>query len=190
MSLLLCFSGQIGSGKSSVSTAVAEALGWRRTGFGDYLRSEISRLGGDPNDREALQNLGQIRVDADPAAFCRDVLVAGGFIAGDDFVIDGIRHVRIFEILADVGTPSQARLLFLGALEATRVARVEARADAQDFVRASTHRVEAELRDALPQRADGVVNADQSSDRVVSDCLELVRHWRQEPFDARADNRA
>ena len=34
---------------------------------------------------------------------CPDVLAAGGFRAGDDFVIDGIRHVAIFEILAAVG---------------------------------------------------------------------------------------
>lgn len=179
MSLLLCFSGQIGSGKSSVSTAVAEALGWRRAGFGDYLRSEISRLGGDPNDREALQDLGQNRVDDNPEAFCRDVLNAGGFMPGDDFVIDGVRHVRIFRILAAVSAPSQARLLFLGALETTRIARVEARADARDFARASTHLAEAELCDALPQRADGTVNADQSLDRVVSDCLDIVQQWLQ-----------
>ena len=180
MSLLLCFSGQIGSGKSSVSTAVAEALGWRRTGFGNFLRSEIVRLGGDPNDREALQDLGQRRVDEDPAAFCRDVLAAGGFHPGGDFIIDGVRHVRIFEVLADVGAPTQARLLFLGARDSTRLERVGARADAQDFDRASEHRVEAELRDALPDRADGVVDANQPLDRVVSDCLDLVRGWRQD----------
>lgn len=177
MSLLLCFSGQIGSGKSSVSTTVAAALGWRRTGFGDYLRNEIDRLGGDPNDRKALQDLGQARVDKDPMAFCSDVLAAAGFQPGDDFVIDGIRHVPIFEILAAVGKPSQARLLFLGALETTRNARVQSRADAGDFVRASTHRVETELQEALPHRADAVVDADQPLDRVVADCLELVRRW-------------
>lgn len=180
MSLLLCFSGQLGSGKSSVSTAVAEALGWGRTGFGDYLRGEIARTGGDPNDREALQNLGQRRVDDDPVAFCRDVLAAGGFHPGDDFVIDGVRHVRIFEILADVSAPSEAKLLFLGAHDSTRLERVGARADAGDFARASEHRVEAELRDALPDRADGIVDADQALDRVVSDCLDLVRCWRLE----------
>jgi dephospho-CoA kinase len=187
MSLLLCFSGQIGSGKSSVSTVIAEALGWRRTGFGEYLRSEIARVGGDPNDRKALQDLGQKRVDKDPTAFCRDVLSAGSFMPGDDFVIDGVRHVRIFEILTEVSTPSQARLLFLGALQTTRLARVEARADARDFARASTHRVEAELHDALPQRADGIVNADQSLDHVVSDCLELIRHWQQKRPSTDAD---
>lgn len=181
MSLLLCFSGQIGSGKSSVSAAVATSLGCRRTGFGDYLRNEVTRLGGDPDDRKALQDLGQKRVDADPVAFCSDVLASGGFLPGDDFVIDGIRHVGIFDILAKIGRPSRAKLLFLGASEATRIGRVETRDDAQDFVRASKHRVEAELRDALPHRADGVINADQPFDRVLADCLRLAQQWNSSP---------
>lgn len=187
MSMLLCFSGQIGSGKSSVSSKVAEALGWQRTGFGDYLRGEIAKVGGDPNDRQSLQNLGQQRVDEDSRAFCRDVLAAGGFKAGDDFVIDGIRHVDIFETLADVAKPSQARLLFLGAREAIRSARIQTRSDADDFERASAHRVEAELQDALPKRADGLVDASQPLAEVVVECLNLVRRWQQEPVGKDAD---
>lgn len=180
MSLLLCFAGQIGSGKSSVSSAVATALGWRLTGFGDYLRSEITRLGDDAHDRKALQDLGHARVDTDAKAFCKDVLTAGGFRPGDDFVIDGVRHVSIFDILVTVSAPSNARLLFLEACETTRTTRVEARADAQDFVRATAHRVEADLRSALPQRADAVMNANQSLERVVSDCLNVVEHWKKQ----------
>jgi cytidylate kinase len=177
MSVLLCFSGQIGSGKSSVSKAVAEALGWSRIGFGEYLRNEVTRLGGDPNGRRALQDLGQMRVNDDPVAFCRDVLNAGGFKPGDNFVIDGIRHISIFEILAQLGKPSNARLLYLRASESARMARVEVRSDSSDFARASRHRVEAELSDMLPQRAHGIVSADQSLDCVVSDCLNLVQKW-------------
>jgi cytidylate kinase len=179
MSLLLCFSGQIGSGKSSVSLALAEALGWRRTGFGDYLRSEIARLDGDPGSREALQDLGQSRVDDDPSAFCRDVLAAGSFRPGDNFVIDGIRHLAIFEILRILSTPTHARLIFLAATEATRIARVDERSGSWNFARASGHRVESELRDALPQRADGLVSADRPIDLVVADCLDLVKLWQQ-----------
>jgi cytidylate kinase len=179
MSLMLCFSGQIGSGKSSVSTAVAAALGWRRAGFGDYLRSEIARLGGDPNDRKALQDLGQKRVEDDSTAFCRDVLAAAGFQPGDDFVIDGIRHVAIFRVLTAVAKPSEAHLLFLGAAETTRNVRIQSRSDAQDFTRASGHRVETELQDALPQCADAVVDAFQPFDQVVADCLDLARRWHQ-----------
>lgn len=177
MSLLLCFAGQIGSGKSSVSMAVSKTLGWRRTGFGDYLRSEITRTGGDPDDRKALQDLGQARVDDDAVKFCLDVLSAGCFKAGDDFVIDGIRHVSIFDILARVSKPSEAKLLFLGAGEAMRSARIQSRSDAGDFSRASAHRVEADLSDALPVRADGVVDADQPLQRVVEDCHKLIRGW-------------
>lgn len=177
MSLLLCFSGQIGSGKSSISTAVATALNWQRTGFGDYLRNEIARLGGDPNDRRALQDLGQKRVEEDPTAFCRDVLAFGCFQPGEPFVIDGVRHVRIYEILAGLVAPSQARLLFLGACETTRIVRVRTRSDAGDFDRASTHRVETELANDLPLKADGIVDANQPLDRVLADCLDLVREW-------------
>jgi cytidylate kinase len=179
MSLVLCFSGQIGSGKSAVSTLVSDALGWRRTGFGEYLRGEISRGGGDPDDRKALQDLGQARVDADAVAFCRDVLATAGFNPGDNFVIDGIRHVTIFETLKQVTAPSQSKLLFLGASEMTRSDRIQARADAADFTRAVEHRVESDLRDALPNRADAVINADQAIDRVVFDCLKWVNRWQE-----------
>lgn len=91
MTVLVCFSGQIGSGKSSVSVAVATALGWSRTGFGDYLRAQIVQAGGDPHSRETLQDLGQRLVEADPEEFCRSVLNDGGFRPGEDFLIDGVR---------------------------------------------------------------------------------------------------
>jgi adenylate kinase family enzyme len=177
MSLLLCFSGQIGSGKSSVSAEVAAKLGWSRTGFGDYLRAEILRRGGDTGGREALQDLGKYRVDENCEAFCRDVLAFGGFRPGQNFVIDGIRHVSVFDTLAVQGLPSRARLLFLGAQETIRVARVMTRADAHDFERAAKHSVEAELANAVPKRADGTVNTEQTFERVVSDCLNLVQGW-------------
>ncbi|UUP17874.1 hypothetical protein [Nitratireductor thuwali] len=185
MSLLLCFSGQIGSGKSSVSAEVASVLGWARVGFGEYLRSEIQRLGGDSGAREALQKLGQKRVESDATKFCQDVLDAGGFVPGDDFVVDGIRHVRIFDILTSIGAPSQAKLLYLHAQETTRLSRIGARDDVQDFARASVHDVEAELRDELPERADGIVNAGNSFEQVVGDCLRLVENWRRELPDSR-----
>ena len=178
MSLLVCFSGQIGSGKSSVSAAVSEALGWRRTGFGDFLRAEIARSGGDPASRQALQDLGQQRVDNDPEAFCRDVLSAGGFRPGDNFVIDGVRHVSIFRILRVLAAPFTARLLFLEASDAARTARVETRSDHSDLERAATHRVESELGDALPEQADAVINANRPFDEVVKNCLTIIGSWR------------
>ena len=105
MSMLVCFSGQISSGKSSVSNAVARALGWRRAGFRDYLRAEIKHMGGDPTSRRALQNLGQQRVESGPEGSCRAVLSSGGLTPGDDFVIDGLRHLKLLQILAGLALP-------------------------------------------------------------------------------------
>lgn len=178
MTTLVCFSGQIGSGKSSVSTAVATALCWPRTGFGDYLRAEITRGGGDPQSREALQDLGQRLVEADPEAFCLSVLAAGGFTPGDDFLIEGVRHVEIFHVLERIAAPSTARLLFLDAGNTHRLTRVRDRADKDDFARAATHRVESELRSDLPTLADMVVDATRSFDDVVADCLASIRMWQ------------
>lgn len=178
--MLVCFSGQIGSGKSSVSAAVGTALGWRRTGFGDYLRAEIARLGGDPTSREALQNLGQQLVAADADAFCHSVLDAGGFKPGDNFLIDGVRHAEIFRILARFAEPSIARLLFLSVEETQRLARVAERTDNADFARASQHSVEAQLQNELPDLAHAVVDAARPFQEVVASCLTEIEGWLRE----------
>ena len=178
MSLLICFSGQIGSGKSSVSNVVAQTLGWKRAGFGDYLRTEIKRTGGDPTSRQALQDLGQQHVEGDPEDFCRAVLATGGFTPGDDFVIDGLRHIKILRVLAGLAIPSKLRLLFLDATETSRSKRVEIRNDNSDFRRAESHHVEVDLRQGLPKHADLLIDADQPFDDVVTQCLAAIAKWR------------
>jgi dephospho-CoA kinase len=175
--MLVCFAGQIGSGKSSVSAAVASALGWRRAGFGDYVRKRVEQEGGDPTSRAALQNLGQRLVEADPEAFCRSVLEAGGFMPGDNLLIDGVRHTSIYRILVRVAAPSAVHLLFLAADEALRFDRIADRRDSNDFTRAATHQVESELRDDLPAIADRIVDASRPLDVVIADCVEAVKAW-------------
>ncbi len=51
--LLLCFSGKIGSGKTSTCMAVAEALGCGYTSFSSYLKDVIAALG----ERSRLQGV-------------------------------------------------------------------------------------------------------------------------------------
>jgi hypothetical protein len=116
-------------------------------------------------------------VDADPVMFCQDVLDFGGFTPAASFIVDGIRHVYIYDILSGLAAPAAARLIFLQAAEATRTTRVEAREDREDLARADLHRVEAELRDALPRRADAVIDAERSFDEVVAACIDSARTW-------------
>ena len=177
MTVLLCFSGAIGSGKSSVSVAVAQALGWQRTAFGDYVRAEVARIGGDATSRQALQDFGQARVEADAVAFCRDVLAHGGFTPGMNFIIDGVRHLNIYSILIGLADPTKARLIFLAVDDDNRALRVEKRGDQADLVQADQHHVEADLHDSLPQVADALIDASKPLDLVVEDCLRHAYSW-------------
>jgi dephospho-CoA kinase len=173
--LVVCFAGQIGSGKTSVSRRLEEALGWPRAAFGEYLRAEVSLRGGDPESREQLQNLGQMLVDEDPSRFCNSVMTSSGFEPGGYLLLDGIRHVAIQRIAAELARPSETRLIYLAASEDGRLERVASRADgARDFIRASAHRVETELRTSLPEIADIVIDSTAPLDEVVNECLSAL----------------
>ena len=178
--LLLCFSGKIGSGKTSTSMAVAEALGCDYTSFSSYLRNAVAACGGDPDCRESLQDLGQCRVEQDADLFCREVLAAGGFVPGKDFVLDGIRHVEVLPHLARIAAPSEMRLIFLNADARLRSIRARERSakEARDFNRAASHVVEADMEERLPMEAHAIVDGSLSGPVVIERCIELIDNWR------------
>ena len=179
--LLVCFSGKIGSGKTSTSMAVAEALGCGHTSFSSYLRDVIAALGGDLDCRESLQDLGQCRIEQDVDLFCREVLAAGGFVPGKDFVLDGVRHVEVPPHLVRIAAPSEMRLIFLKAdagLRSTRAGERSAK-EARDFNRAENHVVEADMEKELPSAAHAIVDGSLSEPAVIQRCIELIDNWRQ-----------
>ena len=178
--LLVCFSGKIGCGKTSVSRRVAKALGCRRASFGGYLRGQIAERGGDPDCRRALQDLGQSLIQKNPEAFCRDVLVAGGFVAGEDFVLDGLRHAGVVLHLMKIAAPSEVRVIFLEASVEARRARAGQRCDfaRRDFERAARHEVEADMEADLPSAADTVVDGSLPLCEAVNRCIGIIERWR------------
>lgn len=176
--LVVCFSGQIGSGKSSVSRSLASWFGWPRAAFGDYLRKEAERTGLDATNREALQDLGQKLVSFDAHAFCRAVLMDGGLVQGGNLFVDGVRHVKIRNIIATLANPSLTKLIYLSAGDTKRLDRASQRTDgSSDFVRAASHIVESELRDELPAIADALIDAERPFDDVVGDCRSTICSW-------------
>lgn len=177
MSLVVCFSGKIGSGKSSVLTAISDKLHWKRTGFGEYLRAEIAKAGGDPSSREALQDMGRRLVESDPDGFCRAVLAYGDYQAGDNLFVDGVRHVDIFNILKRIAAPADVRLIFLSVTYDVQRSRVTTRRDSDDLDRAIGHTVEFDLAESLPLRADAIIDADQPFDAVVASCVHTIQSW-------------
>ena len=184
-SLLVCFSGKIGSGKTSISRAVACRLGCRRTSFGGYLRDEVALRGGDPDCRESLQDLGQYQIEQDAESFCRDVLATGDFIAGEDFVLDGIRHIEVLAHLGRIAVPSELRLIFINADAGLRSSRVGKRSDRAraDFDRATGHVVETDMEDELPMEAHAIVDGSLPEQDVIGECIELIDGWRWDSSD-------
>ena len=174
--LVACFSGRIATGKTSVTQMLAEALGWRRTSFSDYLRALLAEQGNSDPTREALQDLGQALVTSDPDKFCRDVLTHGGFVPGGSFLLDGIRHVDIQERVVRLVAPSHCCLIHLAASDEVVAQRfLERGASEEELRRAESHVVERDLAAALPQVADAVVDASQPIAAVLEQCLNVIR---------------
>ena len=127
-----------------------------------------------------LQDLGQCRIEQDADLFCREVLAAGGFVPGNDFVLDGIRHVEVLPHLARIAAPSEMRLIFLKADAAPRSMRARERSakEAKDFNRAARHVVEADTEERLPMEAHAIVDSSLSGPVVIERCIELIEIWR------------
>jgi dephospho-CoA kinase len=180
--LVVCFSGRMRSGKTSVTEALAGRLGWRRAAFGDYVRARLAQQGGDPTSREALQNLGQAMVDVDPEGLVRGVLRSAGFTPGDNLVVDGVRHVAIQTLITQLVQPSRSFLIYLAVDDAHARTRAEGRSeDRTELIRAEAHRVESDLSEALPSRADKVIDATTSLETVIQVCLDAIERFAASP---------
>src|SRR5438105_3821546 len=112
-SVVLGVAGKIASGKSTLSTAFAETVGWPHASFGDYVRSVAREQGLDPSNRETLQKIGASLVDRDCEAFCRDVLAEADWKPGQPLVIEGIRHAEVKDALERLVSPSKFVLTYL-----------------------------------------------------------------------------
>lgn len=173
---IVCFSGKIGSGKSSVSKAVAQSLGCNRAGFGDYLRKLIVLAGGNPESRRELQDLGQALVQNDHSSFCEGLLSDVEYQIGADLVIDGIRHVKIYDELATTLLPARVILIHLDIGEDLRKLRAEMRGDdPSELVTATLHPVEQDTMTALSKRASAIVDAGEDLAVVVQSCLAEIQ---------------
>ena len=96
---VVAFSGPIGAGKSGISKALADRLGWAWIGFGSYVRDYARENDRDAEDRGTLQALGQALVLADATDFVRKVLRSKTWRCG--LVLDGLRHVEVRQALLE-----------------------------------------------------------------------------------------
>lgn len=151
----VAFAGKIGVGKSALSSLLAAELGWKRASFGGYIRSLASERGQEPG-REILQRIGEELEASDPVGLCRSVLSSVEWQSGEPIVIDGIRHLRILDLLRALVRPQPLCFIYLDVEEATRKARLADRQDGDLFSLSTidAHSTEHDVRTCLRGVAD------------------------------------
>jgi cytidylate kinase len=173
--LVLAFSGKIGSGKTTLSQQVADALGWRRASFGEYLCTFAQSQGLEVS-RDVLQELGESLVARGPDDFCKTVLAHFGWNSGEPLVIDGVRHAAVFEALRRLVAPLELRLVFVSVDETTRLKRLK-QTDRDVIGRlkdVESHSTEREVTDKLPSLASRHVQGDRPAKEVVREIVGWV----------------
>jgi transcriptional regulator with XRE-family HTH domain/dephospho-CoA kinase len=170
---VLAFAGKIGSGKSTLSEEVANALQWKRASFGDYVRT-VAKSQGLETSREVLQELGAALVKR-PEEFCRAMLAHYGWQSGEPLVIDGVRHKEILDALRVIVAPLEVRVVYLDIDEEKRHERLlrEEEGDSKKLAQVEAHSTEQQAGDLLPKIADLKV----SGDRPVEDLVRDIVTW-------------
>jgi cytidylate kinase len=143
--LLIAVAGPMGSGKSSISRALANEMGGHRRSYGDAVRAQ-ARLRGLEESREALQDLGEALIKEGWPAFTSMVLdtVAEDV---DLVVIDGVRHMSALDHLTRASPDRRVISLFIAAGERERVKRLVERdgLPVEEIERAMVHPNEQEV---------------------------------------------
>jgi len=175
-SIIIGFSGKIGSGKTTLSAAVAEALNWPRVSFGDYVRG-VARQRGLDDSRKVLQEIGASLVE-NPNEFCLSVLHQVAWKPGQHLVVDGVRHARIVDALRRVTEPSTVFLVFVKVHEKVRRQRRlnQGGTGKQRDPEYESHATEEDVKAVLPAMADLVVDGT----RRVPDLMEQIVAWMQD----------
>ena len=175
MAAVICFSGSIGSGKTSVSRIVARKLESKRASFGDYVRHLVQESGGDPNSRTQLQDFGQSCVERDPREFCLGLLNFFAYEASEQLVVDGLRHGSVFKELVDILTPQPVYLLHLIVDPNVRANRIANRGvSTMQSEKAMTHKVESDVEGILSSMANQLIDANKPKKQVVADVLAAI----------------
>jgi dephospho-CoA kinase len=174
MAFAIAFAGKIGSGKTTISTAVSRALGCKRASFGDYVRHIVSNRGLELT-RENLQRVGTEILEADRFEFCRNVLEYSGWSRGESLVIDGLRHSETIPLLNRLVSPTKVRIAYLEIDEQSRIERLGAREEAcrETLTSADAHSSEQQVEKTLRKIADVTLDGRKS----IEDCVATVLEW-------------
>lgn len=176
---ILTFGGPIASGKTTLSTRVAETLGWRRASFGGYIKDMARQQGIDPT-RDNLQGLGKEEIDKGWDAFCAGVMRAAGWKTGQNLVVDGMRHLGALDSITKIAAPARVYLVYIMVDEKERQRRIRARGDGAVLTEQhEDHVTERQVATEIPERADIIVDGDGTIEDAARTVLDMVAAWNR-----------
>ena len=176
MAIVLAFAGRMGSGKTALTTALAQALGCRRASFGDYVR-HIVKARGIEQTRENLQTVGTDLLEKDRLAFCKEVLSHSGWTSGDALIIDGLRHAETIDLIRQLISPLKLKIVYIEIDEDVRLKRLGARGEGEreTLILAEAHSSEQQVASVLAQLADLTIDGGDP----VHESVRSVEKWIQ-----------
>jgi dephospho-CoA kinase len=185
MTIVLCISGRIGSGKSVLAQRVGAKLGWRMGSFSKVLRSIALKRGIAEPTREDLQRIGTERIQEGCREFCLEVLDRAGWHPGEGLVIDGVRHSAALDALSELVAPEAVALVFINASDESLAHRLDSK-DIQDLgqlLAIEQDSTEREVTTDLVDRAALVVESSNDPDAMA----ESVVSWVKEGMRSRPE---
>lgn len=170
---LIC--GQTGAGKSALTKRLHQHFGFPIASFGNAVRKIAQDAGEDSSDTSVLQRIGQKEVDQNPDNLCDLVLGAleGEF---DGAFIDGLRHIKILEILRKKADPVPIAVIYVGLTEKIRFQRLAANRgwSLERCLAYKQSPTEVELESLLRGRTDLVVDNEGSIENSLAACVRWI----------------
>jgi len=165
---MIAFGGSSQTGKTTLARKLADLLQCKFASFGDYVRDEAKRRGKAVSARQDLQDIGAELAEQDMLSFCRDVLKAVNYVAGERIVIDGIRHAEALQALSKLSNGGRVRLIYLFAPLEVRTARTKIRQSDCDIRTIDAHPVESQTNSQIRAAADLLVDTSGPLDDVFA----------------------
>jgi len=172
--VVIALAGPIGSGKSTLSFAIAEVLGLPRASFGDYVRS-VARQRGLTEGRETLQLIGFELIRNGWGPFCEAVLSQAGWKKGEGVVVDGIRHIGVIETLLQMTAPSRLVLVFVSIGERERQVRLVQKGikDKEEQIKIESHPTEVQVK-SLESKADLILDGTRPPPELIDQIMKYL----------------
>lgn len=178
-SIILAFSGGIGSGKTTLSKEVSTLLNWKRISFGDYVRAVAIERDIDSNSREKLQELGESLIEKGWDVFCNDLLKKYQWKSDQCLVIDGIRHKEAIDTLRKITFPSKVFLIFISLDFKNRQQRLLENGVKQinDLQRFDSHSTETQVSSVLSQISDLILDGNMEINELKNIVFNFIQSY-------------